>query len=71
MTKRQHVKKSFDLLLLYLYNRFFLVLEVLYERSRTTFKQYLNYKGLIAKTIDGNTFNIKTASPKAVFLVVF
>ena len=27
------MKKSFDLFLLYLYNRFFLVLEVLYERS--------------------------------------
>ena len=34
MTKKTaHVKKSFDLFLLYLYNRFFLVLEVLYERS--------------------------------------
>ena len=33
--KTAHVKKSFDLFLLYLYNRFFLVLEVLYERSRT------------------------------------
>ena len=31
--KTTHVKKLFDLLLLYLYNRFFLVLEVLYERS--------------------------------------
>ena len=34
--KTTHVKKSFDLLLLYLYNRFFLVLEVLYERSCST-----------------------------------
>ena len=31
-----HVKKSFDLFLLYLYNRSFLVLGVLYERSCST-----------------------------------
>ena len=34
--KTAHVKKSFDLFLLYEYNRFFLVLEVLYERSCST-----------------------------------
>ena len=34
--KTKHVKKSFDLFLLYLYNRFFLVLEALYERSCST-----------------------------------
>ena len=34
--KTAHVKKSFDLFLLYLSNRFFLVLEVLYERSCST-----------------------------------
>ena len=37
VTKRQHMwKKSFDIFLLYLHNRFFLVLEVLYERSGPT-----------------------------------
>ena len=34
--KTKHVKKSFDLFLLYLYNRLFLVLEALYERSCST-----------------------------------
>ena len=34
--KKAHVKKSFDFFLLYLHNRFFLVLEVLYKRSRLT-----------------------------------
>ena len=40
VTKRQHMwKKSFDIFLLYLHNRFFLVLEVLYERSFTKHSQ--------------------------------
>ena len=34
--KTTHVKKSFDLFLLYLCNTFFLVLEVFYERSCST-----------------------------------
>ena len=33
---KPYVKKSFDLLLLYLYNRLALVLEVLYERNCST-----------------------------------
>ena len=34
--KKPNVKESFDLFLLYLFNRFFSVLEVLYERNCST-----------------------------------
>ena len=34
--KKAYMRKSFDLFLLYLYNRFCFVLEVLYERNSST-----------------------------------